>query len=171
MYSTIKPISHLFFAVLSLIFCASVNALPGDKSQPIHIKSDSAERNEQSGTTTYRGDVTIDQGSMNISGDEVVFYGSRAITKIVAKGRPARLSQIPNSQKGKISARGYTITYELTKQAVELKQQAYIEQEGSTVRGSRIFYDMNKQIIKADSKGKPNERVRMTIPAQSTEQQ
>lgn len=156
--------------LLLLCLCSSFsNALPDDRAQPIHIKADSAERNEKQGTTTYRGDVTIDQGSMNISGDEVVFYGSREISKIIARGRPARLRQQPSSDKPVIKARANRITYEVSKQNIELKQQAFIEQEGSTVEGSRIFYDIEQQIIKADNEGKSNNRVHITIPAQATQ--
>lgn len=155
--------------LLLSLFSAMSFALPDDRGQPIQIKADSAERDERQGTTTYRGDVTIDQGSMNISGDEVIFYGSREVTKIIAKGQPARLRQQPDSDKPVMKARANSITYEVLGQNVELKKQAVIEQEGSIVRGSRIFYDIDQQIIKADNEGKSNNRVHITIPAQVTQ--
>ena len=80
-------------ALLVLLLCSLfAHALEDDRSKPIHVKADTAERDDKRGITTYRGDVVIDQGSLNIAAQEVIMYGSTSIERIVATGRPARPS-------------------------------------------------------------------------------
>lgn len=143
------------------------NALEDDRSQPIRVKADSAERDDKRGITTYKGDVVIDQGSLNITAQEVIIYGSTAVTRIIAKGEPARLRQQPSPDKGVITARGNNIEYSLETEIVELESNAYVEQDGTKVRGGQITYDMTRQIVRAngDVNSSSEQRVEMIIPA------
>ena len=138
-------------------------ALPDDELQPIKIKTDTSERDEKKGITTFTGSVTIDQGSLHIDADKVVIYGIDEITKIVATGKPAKLRQQPEPDKQVVHAHGNTIEYLLSEERVHLIDNAYVEQEGSTVRGARINYDIAKQLVKADSNAADG-RVQMIIP-------
>ncbi len=139
-------------------------ALPEDELQPINIESRATERDEKKGITTFRGDVTIDQGSLHIDADEVIIYGIDEISKIVATGKPAKLRQQPEEDKQVVHAHGNTIEYILGEERVHLIDNAFVEQEGSTVRGDRIDYDIAKQLVKAKSDSSKNNRVRMVIP-------
>ncbi|MGI9289376.1 MAG: lipopolysaccharide transport periplasmic protein LptA [Pseudomonadales bacterium] len=138
-------------------------ALPQDELQPINIKADSSERDEKKGVTTFTGSVTIDQGSLHIDADKVVIYGIDEISKIVATGKPAKLRQQPEADKQVVHAHGNTVEYLLGEERVHLIDNAFVEQEGSTVRGDRIDYDIVKQLVKANSKS-ANGRVQMIIP-------
>ncbi len=138
-------------------------ALPDDELQPIKIKTDTSESDEKKGITTLTGNVTIDQGSLHIDADKVVIYGIDEISKIVATGKPAKLRQQPEPDKQVVHAHGNTIEYLLGENRVHLIDNAYVEQEGSTVRGARINYDIAKQQVKADSNSTEG-RVQMVIP-------
>lgn len=43
------------------------HALPDDRTKPIEIQANSAERDAKTGVTTYTGNVDIQQGSIHIS--------------------------------------------------------------------------------------------------------
>ncbi|MFK8021078.1 MAG: lipopolysaccharide transport periplasmic protein LptA [Pseudomonadales bacterium] len=152
-------------ALMGSTFSASVFSLEDDRSQPIRVKADSAERDDKRGVTTYRGDVIIDQGSLTIAAQEVVIYGSQAVTRIVAKGNPARLQQQPSPDKGVIIAKGNNIEYSLETEIVQLEDNAYVEQDGTKVRGGQISYDMKQQIVRANGNTNSEQRVEMIIPA------
>lgn len=156
---------------LDVLFCVcawlaipmTAIALPEDELQPINIEAKTTERDDKKGVTTFRGAVTIDQGSLHIDADEVIFYGTNEITRIVATGKPAKLRQQPEADKQVVHAHGDTIEYILSEERVHLIDNAYVEQEGSTVRGDRIDYDIVKQLVKANSNS-ANGRVQMVIP-------
>ena len=138
-------------------------ALPDDELQPINVKTDTSERDEKKGITTLTGNVSIQQGSLHIDADKVVIYGTDDISKIVATGKPAKLRQQPEPDKQVVHAHGNTIEYLLGEDRVHLIENAYVEQEGSTVRGARIDYDIVNQLVKADSNSADG-RVQMVIP-------
>lgn len=151
-------------ALLSASVGAPSLALEDDQLQRIRIKADSAERDDKRGISTYRGDVVIDQGSLNIIAEEVIIYGAAAVTKIVATGKPARLRQKPKPEKGFITARGNQIEYTITTEMVRLESDAYVEQDGTEVRGDEITYDMAKQIVRANGAAATNGRIEIIIP-------
>lgn len=155
--------------VSTLFISPTLFALPDDTQQPIRIKADSAERNEKTGQTIYDGNVIIEQGSLQITADQVVIEGGAGnITSIRATGRPAHLEQQPRHEQSKIHARGYTIYYHLEQKLVELKGKASLVQQGSTVSGERIDYFIADQIVKAHSDSDStteSTRVEVVIPA------
>jgi len=144
-----------------------VYSLPDDRSQPIYIQSDIAERDERRGLTVYTGDVEIDQGSLHISADQVrIRTKDDEVSQIIATGSPARMHQQPEPDKEPVYARGGTITYDVDKEILTLVGDASVVQDGTTVKGERITYFIREQRVKALS-GDTNEgrqRVQMVIP-------
>ena len=68
--------------------CVESGAKAEDFKEPIIIESDSAERNEKTGLTQYKGNVVIQQGSMVIDASEVtVFYESENVSHIRCSDR------------------------------------------------------------------------------------
>ena len=87
MMTGIQRTSALF---LCLSFFGAAIAHAADTDQPIEIAADSAMREEPSGKTTYRGDVVLTQGSLEIRADSLVFsFDNDNTTLITAKGNPA----------------------------------------------------------------------------------
>lgn len=140
-------------------------ALPSDREQPIEISADSAERDEAEGTTTYAGGVVMEQGSMRIDAHKVVIYNDRnKVTKIVAEGEPARYQQQPNQGDGLVVAEAKRLEYNISEEALHLIESASLKQEGTSLSGNRIDYDVRKAVVKAGSDAAQTERVRMVIP-------
>lgn len=157
------------FVPLVLFMVASGSwGLASDREQSITIHSDTAERNESKGTTTYAGNVVMQQGSMRIDASKVIIYNNKnKVTKIVALGDPVRYQQKPNEQDGMVIAEAKRLEYNIRKETLHLIDNASLQQEGTSLSGNRIDYDVKQSVVKAGSDANQNERVRMVIPPRS----
>lgn len=170
-----KPFNPIFLSVLlglgAILGSQSLLALASDREQPIYIESDSAERNEKIGITVYQGKVKMDQGSLRILADKITIHSiDNKISKIVAIGSPAHYQQQPSQDKQLVIAEGGSIKYEISTERLELLTNASIVQEGTTLTGDRIDYDMAKSLVKAaGNASSANQRIQMVIPPSKTE--
>ncbi len=146
------------------------SALPSDRQQPILIESDRAQHNDKTGVTVYQGSVVITQGTIRIKADKVsVNAVGNKVTKIVCTGKPAHYQQQPRPDAELVTARANTIEYHLSKNAITLLGAASLEQEGSTLKGERINYDLQAELVEATGSTTGNQRIQMVIPPQKTE--
>lgn len=168
----IRRLKWLTALTLSLLTCTSAMALSSDRNQAITIHSDSAERDEIKGTTTYSGNVVMQQGSMRIDAEEVVIVNDKSkVTQIVATGNPARYQQKPSEDEGPVVAQANRLEYNIAQDTLHLIDNALLQQEGTSLSGNRIDYDVKKSVVKAGGDASQNERVKMVIPARSLKQQ
>ena len=141
-----------------------------DTDQPIEISADSAMREEPSGKTTYRGDVVLTQGSLEIRADSLVFsFDGDNSTLITAHGNPATLKQQPENADTPIDASAEVIEYHEKSERVRLVGQAKILQDGAVIEGNTIEYLVGTQRVMAAGSpetGAP-QRVKVTIPPNS----
>lgn len=140
-------------------------ALPTDRQQPIHISADSAQIDDNTGTTTYKGNVLMTQGSLEIRAANVSLYRiNDEVSQIIATGSPANFRQQPSSDQPITDAFGEKLDYQITNQTVTISGKARVEQAGDTFSGERIVYQMDKAIVNAYSgKGSSGQRVQMVI--------
>ena len=162
---------HIGTALMALVFSvisATSVALPDDREQPIRITADQALRDEKQGFTEYTGNVRMDQGSMHIEADKITIYHvDEDADKIVAEGAPAHMQQRPEVNKGLMHARANIIEYYKAEDRVHLRDNAQVEQDGSTVAGDTIDYFITEQLVRADSnQAETSSRVEVVIPAQ-----
>jgi lipopolysaccharide export system protein LptA len=169
----IKPRPELVaaFALLLLAWHPLTYALSSDRYQAITIHSDSAERDEIKGTTTYSGNVVMQQGSMRIDAEQVVIFSEKnKVAQIVATGSPARYQQKPAADEGPVIAEARRLEYNIGKDTLHLIDSASLQQEGTSLSGNRIDYDVKKSVVTAGSDASQNERVKMVIPARALRQ-
>ncbi len=165
-----KPLGLLLLAAAALL-APAVQALPGDREQPIAVEADRAVRDEKAGETIYSGAVRLVQGSLVIEADELTIYHSRDLAeRVVATGEPARMQQQPEVDEAVIHAAARRITYFTAEERVLLEQQAEVEQDGATVRGERIDYLIREQLVRADAAESGGERVQVVIPSRLAEE-
>jgi lipopolysaccharide export system protein LptA len=162
----ISPSLRGALALLALLLGPWCQALPDDREQPIHISADEALRDEKQGVTVYSGNVQMNQGSMHIEADRVTIYHVEAeADRIVARGRPAKMRQRPDLEKGPVLARALVIEYHQREQKVLLREEARIEQDGAIVTGDSIDYFIAQELVKADSdEAREGNRVQVVIP-------
>ncbi|MEH6357390.1 MAG: lipopolysaccharide transport periplasmic protein LptA [Pseudomonadales bacterium] len=147
--------------LLTAFFCVATpsisNALPDDRNQPIHITSDTAEVDDKTGLSIYRGKVKIIQGTINLVADQVTIHSdNQGISKLVAIGAPAHFQQLPEIEKTITHAFGNTIEYFVSEERIELKKQAKLEQEQNVFTGERIDYDIKRRVVNAYGDQQPN---------------
>ena len=154
-------------AVLLLSLVNAVSALPEDRRQSINLSSDRATYENNQGI--YTGNVRMSQGSLKIAADQVIIIESdRKVTKVVARGNPARFEQQPRSGEGIVEASANLIEYELDAEEILLQQNARIQHQGSTISGDRIVYSGRKQLVVADGgSNQKDKRVQMTLQPQN----
>ncbi|WP_299772645.1 lipopolysaccharide transport periplasmic protein LptA [uncultured Pseudoteredinibacter sp.] len=162
----------LLAASLGMGFAFGAMALPEDARQPIYVDADKAEIDKSTGVTIYKGNVIINQGSMKILADQVtIFNQEKKVSRIVAKGNKgqAQYQQKPNSEKDLVIAKADTIEYLVGKETLHLLDNAYLLQDGATVKGHRIDYDVRASMATATGQGdkgeKANSRIQVVIPA------
>ena len=148
-----RLLGHLNALVLLLLLSAGLaHALPDDRDQPIHISADKALRDEKKGFTVYSGNVQMSQGSMELEADVLTIYHiSDEADKIVAEGKPAKMRQQPELDKGVVHAHADVIEYFRSEERVHLQSNARIEQDGALVTGDAIDYFILEQLFEAES--------------------
>jgi lipopolysaccharide export system protein LptA len=141
-------------------------ALPDDRDQPIHITADKALRDEKKGVTIYSGNVLLIQGSMELEADTLtIYHKTESADEIIAEGRPAKMRQQPELDKGIVHAHAGLITYFKVEDRVHLQTDARIEQDGAVVAGDSIDYYIAKQLITAESdQSQKGDKVVVVIP-------
>lgn len=154
-------------AIVALLLASGAYSLPDDSQQPIHIRSNSAIKDDKQGLTIYQGNVDMTQGSLNIQADTVTIYSqNETVTKIIAVGKPARFKQQPEPGQGDVIAKAATIEYQITKKMITLIDKASLDQEGSTITGNQINYDIDAARVEASSSADSGP-IQVVIPASS----
>ena len=133
--------------------CASVSAfaLQSDRNQAISLLADRATYNDKTGVTTYSGNVVIEQGSMKVYAASIVaqLNKNKQISTITATGSPAKFQQQLESNKGVARGEAQKIIYNAETGLINLIGNAYLYQDGASIRSSTLKYSMNKGDIEA----------------------
>ncbi len=139
------------------LLCASVSAfaLQSDRSQPISLVADRATYNDKTGVTTYSGNVIIEQGTLKIQAANIVanLNKSRQISTVTANGSPAKFQQQLDTKKGLAKGEASKIIYNAETGILTLIGNAYLYQDGASIRSNTLRYSMNKGDIEANGSG------------------
>ena len=145
-----------------------VRALETDREQPITIRADDGEVNENQGTFVYRGNVIITQGTLEVTADEVEIHtAERAIIQIIARMDKdsedlAHYQQQMNEADDMVYADARKITYLVQEERLHLSGEARLQQVEDVFTGELLYYDMARGIANLSS-GDQSNRVNMTI--------
>ena len=155
-----------FLLILSLAFSLSystwVAARSDDSSQPINIKADSAEVNDATGISTYRGNVEITQGSMYLTGEKVVLEtANKKVQKIISEGNLSTFKQTTDDGKV-IHAEAEKMVYKISINEIVLTKNAKLTEAGNTFASDRIVFYTDKEIVSAGS-STGDDRVNITV--------
>ncbi|WP_456380248.1 lipopolysaccharide transport periplasmic protein LptA [Thiolapillus sp.] len=162
---------HMLLALAVLVAAPpTILALPSDRNAPVEIEADSADIDQASHTTTYRGNVKIRQGSMQLqAGKVVITYNNRKPGKLIATGKPATFKQQPEKDKPWVTGQGQRIVYDFNSEELILNGDAVLTQNNDSFRSDRIVYDRVKAQLKAGAAAKGSERVKVIIHPQNTQ--
>lgn len=141
-------------------------ALPEDRSKPIHISADSAQIDEKTGVTHYKGDVSIRQGTLLIEADEVELYRADGdIERLIATSTrsAAHFRQKPTAAQPWTDAWGSKLEYEIKKQSLTISGNGKVQQGKDHFSGERIVYNIERSIVNAFGGKQGKGRVQMVI--------
>jgi lipopolysaccharide export system protein LptA len=163
-----KPAAKIIVLAVSTA-AGWVHALPDDRSKPIEIQANSAERDARSGVTTYSGNVDIRQGSIHVAADTVVLNSKNdELTEIIATGKPATYSQQLSGQNDVVDAKAGKIRFQIDKDLITLQGNGSLKQKGGSISGDYIEYDTKTERVKATAaeagSADNNRRITVVIP-------
>ena len=153
-----------------IIFFATAVCYAGERrTEAIHIKADEMHFDLQSNSSLYKGNVTIKQGTIELSGDFVeIEQSNNVISKIVASGSPARFRQTDPNGKN-MQAQSKQIKYFADEDKLVMIGEAKLVQNEQVIESSQISYDTKKQALLAGQQSEQPEqldtpqRVKMTL--------
>ena len=144
------------------VLSSNATALTDDSTKPINIQADSAEINDVTGISTYRGNVRITQGSMSLTGDIVTLETeNKKVQKIISEGKLCTFKQ--KTDDGRIiNAEAEKMIYSITGNKIILTQNAKLTEAGNTFASDRIIFYTDREIVSAGSSS-GNDRVNITV--------
>ncbi len=152
--ATRPSLGRLLSIAVMLIAPQIATALPDDAEQPIHIRADNAEIDQQAERVVYRGAVQVDQGTLRVTADEMtVEYKNEKVVRIIATGTPAHYRQRVEADADEVLANATTIIYYTQEERLDLKGNAHLDQKGNTISGDYIRYDIVAGKVDATTEG------------------
>lgn len=161
--------THLRFALCLLTLLPTFSsALESDREQPIRIQADAAIVDETSGSSVYKGNVIITQGTLEVTANEVeIFTADSEVIQIIAKTEKdsealAHYQQQINEAMDMVVADAQKITYLVQEERLHLSGDARLQQVQDVFTGQLLYYDLGRGIVNLNSGG-GSDRVNMTI--------
>lgn len=154
-----------------LLGVAPAAALDSDRRQPIVVQADSAELDNRLGTSTYRGNVVIDQGTLHIEAQLLILQREGdQLGRLEAEGQPVRFRQRPENAPQDIEGEARRMEYHAAEHRLLLTGAAEVRQGGDVFRGARIEYDTARGVVTAGSDNGAGGRVQAIIQPRDTAQ-
>ncbi len=156
--TTFKNSALFVLCILSL----QALALTDDSTKPINIQADSAEINDTTGVSTYRGNVVITQGSTRLTGDLVILEtANKKVKKIISEGNLSTFKQTTDDGR-KINAEAEKMIYSITGNKIALTKNANLTEAGNSFASDKITFYTDKEIVSAGSSS-GDDRVNITV--------
>ncbi|MEM7304279.1 MAG: lipopolysaccharide transport periplasmic protein LptA [Pseudomonadota bacterium] len=158
--------TKIIIILLLLAFILSHVALArsDDSEKPIQIMADTAELNDKTGVSVYRGDVEMIQGTTILTGDTVTVYTvDNEVNKIVSVGELATYQETTDDG-DIVFAEAEEMIYYRDEKKVELFRKAKITQLDNVIRSEYILYLTEEGFIDT---GTNTDRVNIVIQPES----
>jgi len=150
-------------ALLLLLLPGELWALASDGEQPIEVEADELEVRDKEKISIYLGNVTLVQGSLEISADRIVIHFNEASELILMEmtGTPATFRQLDDNQQ-EILGEALNIDYTQSESLLELRNSARISQAGDIIESDLIRINTESNSLQAGS-AESDQRVKMLI--------
>ncbi len=152
-------------ALLScLLFFNGLHARSDDSEKPIHITADTAELNDKTGVSIYRGDVEMIQGTTILTGDVITVYTKdNEVTKMISVGNLATYQETTDDG-DIVYAESEEMIHNSAEKKVELFRRGKITQVGNVIKSDYILYLTEEGLIDTGTK---KDRIKITIQPKS----
>ncbi|QDH69339.1 lipopolysaccharide transport periplasmic protein LptA [Marilutibacter alkalisoli] len=164
MKASAASLTALLAIALLAVLPADLLARSSDRNQPMDIDADDFDHSlNESQPTVFIGNVVIKQGTLDIRSVRAeVTVRNGEPTRAVLTGSPATLKQEMDDG-SPFNARANRIDYDLTVDTVTLTGDVSVRQDGNTMNGPRLVYNMRTGRVQASSNASDNGRVKLRI--------
>ncbi len=150
----------LFLLLLPSLTCPTLQSREEDRDLPIHITADTAELNDKTGISIYRGKVEMIQGTTILRGDVITIYSpDKKVNKVVSIGNLATYQETTDDGKV-VYAEAEEMVYNRLESKIELFRSAKLTEEDNIFTSEHIVYFIDEELLDA---GTSKDRVKMTI--------
>ena len=170
----IKQINkYLNFTVVSavILFSQNLMALDSDKQADFTLEGDNFKNlpvvKEGLTQIKYWGNISIEQGTLNIQSDEaIIFNNKEGISKVYLTGQPVTMEQFVDVDFGKIEIVANNIDYRVTEDLLIMTGGVVIKSKiQGEMRGEKITMNLKTKEIKGEKS--ENQRVKLIIKSQN----
>lgn len=162
---------HMTLLLALLLPGGQALALATDKDQPIQVEADGMEIDEQTGITTYVGNVEMTQGSIRLQADKIkIFQNEEGTERMEAEGKPVKFRQRPDNKEQDVRGYALHIKYNTNSELLYMMGEAVLfPGDGHKLTSENITYDRVKAVMKAGTaipgvkKGGKSGRIKTTL--------
>jgi lipopolysaccharide export system protein LptA len=121
-----------------------------DRDQPIIIDSDELIIDDSKSTSTYLGEVILQQGSLIIKADKLVIREDKqGFQHSTSFGKPTTFKQKMEGSESFIEGQALTIEYDGNMDKIHLYSKARVKRGNDLVIGDYIMYDASSEFAQA----------------------
>ena len=160
----IKLASRHWLILALMIYAPAGLTVTSESGEDVHVQANYMKFDMETGSSTYKGDVKISQGSIKLNGDKVIIQRQQdKIQQINIDGQPAQYLQDEDSI-NKIHATSQHMQYLAGQHRLVMTVDARLQQPEHTIESQRIVYDTkNKTVIAGNKKSQQGGRVNITL--------
>ena len=131
---------------------------------PLVIEADRVEINDKTGVSVYKGNVQVTRGTLHLSCDDLTVHNANGeVQQSECNGHPAKFHRDREGDKKEVHGHADRVEYYLDDEHVVLLGDAHLEQDRDTFSGQHIVYYLKRDVVNADTAGRDESRVRITI--------
>ena len=135
-----------FLLLLANLWPSLAVALDSDREQNAIVNAQDIEIDVSSGLWIYRGNVTVQQGTLYMKADEIrLFFENDELARAVANGDPAIFEQQPEGSNFLLKARAQNIDIDELKNIAVFSGDARLQQDRDVITGETIIYQMKTE--------------------------
>lgn len=171
--SNTKRVKHLLSLCLVISLINTAFALESDNQEPLELRANFADINQNKHLGQYSGGVEFDQGTTHLRAHKAITMTNEKnkLIKAIIYGNQAVQAHywtIPQLNKPELHAYANIIYYYPEKHIIVLKGNASIQQDANSMRADKITYDIAKKHVITSSKSKePNQTIIIFRPQQN----
>ena len=138
-----------FFLFIFFLFPAGfATALDSDRNQPAEFKAQDIEIDFNTGQRTYRGDVTIRQGTLRMKADVIhLFFHDDVLQRAIAHGQPAVFQQQPEGSDHLLRGEAQIIEIDEIENIATFSGEAKLQQHRDIITGKTIIFHIETEQI------------------------
>lgn len=138
------------FMLYTLVMLPSLTyALSSDKQKTAHLTADNVKYDRLNHQSMFTGHVQFHQGTTTLTADKILVYDNKhnKVYKVIATGKRAHYSTLPDAKKFLLHAKANTIVYYPIKEVAMLIGNGEIQQQQNIFSGPHITYNVRQQVI------------------------